>query len=79
MDILKFLDQHRLTNRWLIAQLRMVGYDISDSFLSRILSGERNSDYAQEVRAAATTICNRYKESMEGRSANNAKAIQNGR
>lgn len=79
MDILKFLDQHRLTNRWLIAQLRMVGYDVSDSFISRILSGERNSDYAQEVRAAATAICYRYKESMEGRSANNAKAVQNGR
>ena len=79
MDILKFLDQHRLTNRWLIAQLRMVGYDVSDSFISRILSGERNSDYAQEVRAAATAICCRYKESMEGRSTNNAKAVQNGR
>lgn len=79
MDILKFLDQHRLTNRWLIAQLRMVGYDVSDSFISRILSGERNSDYAQEVRAAATAICCRYKESMERRSTNNAKAVQNDR
>lgn len=80
MDILKFLDQHRLTNRWLIAQLRMVGYDVSDSFISRILSGERNSDYAQEVRAAATTICYRYGKSMDmdERSAANAEAVQNG-
>lgn len=80
MDILKFLDQHRLTNRWLIAQLRMVGYDVSDSFISRILSGERNSDYAQEVRAAATAICYRYGKSMDmdERSAANAEAIQNG-
>lgn len=79
MDILKFLDQHRLTNRWLIAQLRMVGYDVSDSFISRILSGERNSDYAQEVRTAATAICRRYEAGMEERGATNAEAIQNGR
>lgn len=79
MDISKFLETHKLTGRWLIVQLRMFGYEISDSFLSRILSGERNSDYAQEVRTAATAICCRYKESMEGRSTNNAKAVQNDR
>lgn len=78
MDILKFLDQHRLTNRWLIAQLRMVGYDVSDSFISRILSGERNSDYAQEVRTAAAAICRRYEAGMEERSTNNAEAVQDG-
>jgi hypothetical protein len=81
MDISKFLETHKLTGRWLIAQLRMVGYEISDSFLSRILSGERNSDYAQEVRAAATAICYRYGKSMDmdERSAANAEAVQNGR
>jgi hypothetical protein len=57
----------------------MVGYEISDSFLSRILSGERNSDYAQEVRAAATAICYRYEKSMDERSAANAEAVQNDR
>jgi hypothetical protein len=57
----------------------MFGYEISDSFLSRILSGERNSDYAQEVRAAATAICYRYEKSMDERSAANAEAVQNGR
>lgn len=56
----------------------MFGYEISDSFLSRILSGERNSDYAQEVRAAATAICYRYEKSMDERNAANAKAVQNG-
>ena len=79
MDISKFLDAHKLTRQWLIAQLRMVGYEISSSFLSRILSGERNSDYAQEVRAAAASICRRYEKSMDERSANDAKAIQNDR
>ena len=80
MDISKFLETHKLTGRWLIAQLRMAGYEISDSFLSRILSGERNSDYAQEVRAAATAICCRYEKSMDmdERSTTNAKAVQNG-
>ena len=64
MDISTFLDRHRLTRVWLCERLRCEGFDISESFLSRIISGERNSDLAEEVRAACVSICRRYERGM---------------
>ena len=64
MDISAFLTRHRLTKVWLYEQIRACGFDISESFLSRIISGERDSDLARKVRAACERICKRYEDGM---------------
>ncbi len=64
MDISAFLERHCLQNRWLLERLCEEGFSISESFLSRIISGERNSELAEEVRTACVSICRRYERGM---------------
>ena len=64
MYITAFLERHRLPKVWLYERLKTEGFDISESFLSRIISGERNSELAEEVRAACVSICRRYERGM---------------
>lgn len=71
MEISAFLERHKLTKVWLQNRLRMEGVEVGDSFLSRIISGERNSELACEIRAACEKICREYE-----RMVNNAETAE---
>lgn len=65
MEISAFLERHRLTKVWLLNRLTMSGIEVSESFLSRIISGERNSDRACEIRAVCEKICREYERMVD--------------
>lgn len=60
MNIYEFLKSKRLTNAWLKLRLAQRGFEVSDSNLSRIISGERNSVHAQAIRDKCVEICDEY-------------------
>lgn len=60
----EFLETNCLTQKWLMRRLSLRGINVGTSFISRIISDERNSKRASSIRYECKQICDEYERKM---------------